>query len=130
MGFPLRLFFMEIFCGHSRKGMIMEERLTDIGERLRSIRKERGYKQEVFAEMIGCSSVTVSRWENGQCTMKIGELAKVAECLGISADYLLGIEKRENAIGDMMNGLCDSDKEIVIHTVRAMVESMKIYHKC
>lgn len=102
----------------------MEERITDVGKRIAKIREEKGYKQEVFAEMIQCSSVTVSRWETGLRAMKISDLIKIAECLKVSTDYLLGMEQMED-ITDMLAGLNDKEKRIVINTVKALVNAMK-----
>lgn len=124
MVFPLRLFSWKSFFVIPRKGMIMEERITDVGKRIAKIREEKGYKQEVFAEMIQCSSVTVSRWETGLRAMKISDLIKIAECLKVSTDYLLGMEQMED-ITDMLAGLNDKEKRIVINTVKALVNAMK-----
>lgn len=50
--------------------------------------------QAELAEKIGVSLVTITRWENpnsGRCPNTL-MLNKIAEALGISAGYLLGIE--------------------------------------
>ena len=104
--------------------MIMEKRIADVGERIAKIREERGYKQEAFAELIKCSPVTVCRWETGQRAMKISELIKIAECLNVSADYLLGLGQKEDIIG-MFDVLNNRDRRIVINTVKDMVDTMK-----
>ena len=46
-----------------QKGMIMERRKIEIGERLRQEREKAGYSQEAFAERLNCCAVTVSRWD-------------------------------------------------------------------
>ena len=102
----------------------MEERLKEVGKRIAEIRKAKGYKQEVFAELLQCSPVTVSRWETGLRDIRISDLIKIAECLNISADYLLGIEQRED-ITDMFVGLNDKEKRIVINTVKVMITEIK-----
>ena len=102
----------------------MEERLKEVGKRIAEARKEKGYKQEIFAELVQCSPVTVSRWETGFRDIRISDLIKIAESLNISADYLLGIEQRED-ITDMLVGLSDKEKRIVISTVKVMITEMK-----
>lgn len=37
----------------------------NLGERLSSLRRERGYTQEQFAELMGVSRQAVSKWESG-----------------------------------------------------------------
>lgn len=44
-----------------RKGMIMERRKIEIGERLRREREKAGYSQEAFTEILDCCAVTISR---------------------------------------------------------------------
>lgn len=63
----------------------------EAGERLTRIREEQGYSQEWMAEKVGCSVITISRWENGHTQMKAKDISKVCTVLGISADYLLGL---------------------------------------
>ena len=102
----------------------MEKRIVEIGKRIAKVREERGYKQEVFAELIRCSPVTISRWETGLRAMKISDLIKIAECLNVSADYLLGMEQKEDIAG-ILAGLSDKEKEVVRNTLKAMVDTMK-----
>ena len=44
---------------------IVRDFLMGISVRIRALRKARGMKQEDFAEALGMSVQTVSRWENG-----------------------------------------------------------------
>ena len=124
MGFPLRLFSWKSFFVIPRKGMIMEKRIMEIGKRIAKVREERGYKQEVFAELIQCSPVTISRWETGLRAMKISDLIKIAETLDVSADYLLGMKQKED-IASILVGLSDKENKIVRNTLKAMVDTMK-----
>lgn len=108
-----------------RKGMIMERRMIEIGERLSKAREEAGYSQEAFAEKIGCCAITISRWENGHTPMKALDIIKITETLNISADYLLGIERVETTLEDMISNLSFSNREIVMSTLKAMISTMK-----
>lgn len=108
-----------------RKGMIMERRMIEIGERLKKAREEAGYSQEAFAEKIDCCAITISRWENGHTPMKAMDIIKMVETLNISADYLLGTENVEVAIEDMISNLSFSNRQIVMNTLKAMISTMK-----
>lgn len=103
----------------------MERRMIKVGERLRKAREDAGYSQELLAEKICCSAITVSRWENGHTSMKTIDIICVVEVLGVSADYLLGIERGEEQIEDMILSLSVFNREIVINTLKAMISAMK-----
>lgn len=68
-----------------------------IGERIRSLRKSQGYNREEFAEMVGISNTFLVDIENGSKGMSMYTLASVAECLHVSADYILWGEKKRDA---------------------------------
>lgn len=63
--------------------------LKDIGKRLASIRKAKGYTQEQLAHLTGLSIKMLSAAENGQKAMRLENIIKICECLSISTDYLL-----------------------------------------
>ena len=55
-----------------------------------NIKKYRGtMKQTDFAEQLGVTSVTVSRWETGQNVPNGEMLQKMAQVLGVSVDKLM-----------------------------------------
>lgn len=103
----------------------MEIRMIEIGERLKKAREKVGYSQEAFAEKIGCCAITISRWENGHTPMKAVDIIKITEALNISADYLLGIKREEVTLEDMIRNLDFSEQQIVINTIKAMINTMK-----
>lgn len=63
--------------------------LKDIGKRLTSARKTKGYTQEKLANLTGLSIKMFSAAENGHKAMRPENIIKICECLSISADYLL-----------------------------------------
>lgn len=111
----------------------MKERLQEVGENLMRARVKAGLKQETLAEMLDCTAITLSRWENGHNAMKANDIIQVVELLGISVDELLGVrnstitdEDFENMdLCDMVKGLDVVNRRIVEKTVRAMVRAMK-----
>ena len=47
--------------------------------------------QQTFADMVGVSKSTVSRWERGELMPYGTELIKMREVCGCSIDWLLGV---------------------------------------
>ena len=66
-------------------------------QRLAKTRKERGLNQEQLAKMAGTTQQNISRYENGTRDPKANTLAKMAQALGVSISYLLGITEDEQA---------------------------------
>lgn len=52
-----------------------------VGGNIKRIRKEAGYRQGQFAKMIGITSTTLSKMENGESDIKIGLLSDMAKVL-------------------------------------------------
>ena len=60
-----------------------------ISEKILNLRKDRGLSQEAFAEMLGVSRQSVSRWESGTAVPDIDKILLLSELFGVSTDYLL-----------------------------------------
>lgn len=68
-----------------------------IGERIRELRKHRGFTQRELAEKIGCAQTTVANWENIPTRSPDKEvMGKVAEIFNVTVDYLFGVEPFDN----------------------------------
>jgi transcriptional regulator with XRE-family HTH domain len=65
---------------------------TALPARIRRARKDRGLTQVTLAASLGTSQGVVSAWETGERTPTVEGLASLATTLGVSADWLLGIE--------------------------------------
>jgi transcriptional regulator with XRE-family HTH domain len=82
-----------IIC-YSQKGEIQME----FGERLQSLRKDKGYSQERIAEELGVSRQSVSKWERGETFPEMDKVVTLSNILGVSTDFLLkGEEEKEPA---------------------------------
>ncbi|MGQ7625744.1 helix-turn-helix transcriptional regulator [Streptococcus suis] len=77
--------------------------------RLRQLRKENNYSQEDIAKAVNISVKTVSRWENGETTIKQDKAQELADYFGVSVGQLLGYEAYQEIEDEAMN----SYKEIV-----------------
>ena len=66
-------------------------------ERLRNLRTQSGKNQDEVAEECGISRIALARYEGGQRMPKINILAKLAECYGVTVDYLMGRDEPTTA---------------------------------
>ena len=61
-------------------------------QRLKELRKLRGLSQAALSQLLGVSQQAVGKWETGRSTPDPQTVAAIAAELGVSADYLLGVE--------------------------------------
>lgn len=66
--------------------------LHDFGEKFASIRKERGFTQEVLAIRLGVTPQAISKWERGNSYPDMDLFCTIAQVLDCSTDYLLSVE--------------------------------------
>ncbi|MBR5365999.1 MAG: helix-turn-helix domain-containing protein [Clostridia bacterium] len=71
-------------------------------ERIRTLRRKSGKTQEELADILGVSSQAVSRWESGGGYPDTETLPRLANCFGVSIDYLFGYEgDRERRVREL-----------------------------
>ena len=77
----------------------------NIGETIRRLRKEKDITQEEFAEVLGVSCQSVSRWENNSCYPDIELIPVISAFLGISTDKLMGVDEiaEKTAVDSYLN---------------------------
>lgn len=102
-----------------------------IGQRIRKIRKAKGYSQENLAEMVDVSVTHISHIETGNTKMSFELVEKIADNLNVSLDYLAhDVEKEDNAyskqIADMIVTCSDAQKRVIFDTIKAMVNSFEV----
>ena len=74
-----------------------------LGEKIKSLRKQKNISQEVFANYLGVSFQAVSKWENGNTMPDVTMIPAIASFFGVSTDELfdfnlLDMEKQVDAI--------------------------------
>ena len=67
----------------------------NISEKILKLRKEKGLSQETFAEKLGVSRQSVSKWESGGSLPDIDKIIAMSKFFGVSTDYLLKDETAE-----------------------------------
>lgn len=72
-----------------------------LNENIKNLRLAKNMSQVELAKSLGVSKQSVSNWENDNIQPSIEMLVKIAKCLNVSTDYLLGIcsEKVIDATG-------------------------------
>ncbi|MBO4600751.1 MAG: helix-turn-helix transcriptional regulator [Bacilli bacterium] len=60
------------------------------GDRLRTLRINKGLNQHTLADMLGVSKSLISCYENGKRKPTIENIIAFMEIFGVSSDYLLG----------------------------------------
>ncbi len=77
----------------SQKRGIMQK-LEDFGKRVSECRQNLNMTQEMLAGRIGVTPQALSKWERGLSYPDIPLLTQLCQVLDISADYLLGVDKK------------------------------------
>lgn len=69
-----------------------------IGARVAKARKLRGLTQEQLAAKLGVHAITLGRWEQGTHEFGIVDLTRICNALGVSPNYLLCWDDREESL--------------------------------
>lgn len=107
-----------------------------LGDRIKELRKERGWSQDELAAKAGSDARGISRYENGRITPSLDALVRIAEALNVSLDHLAidDIPRRplhapENILGDRLAGIAeldDADLASLLNVVDALVAKKRI----
>ncbi|MCJ7843116.1 helix-turn-helix domain-containing protein [Lederbergia sp. NSJ-179] len=62
-----------------------------LGERLRDLRVENGYKQVDLAKLLNVTTTAYGYYEQGRNEPSLESIIKIANFYKVSADYLLGL---------------------------------------
>lgn len=84
------------------------------GQRIQKLRSDASLSQEAFANMIGVSRQSVSKWEADKAFPEVDKLAVIARQFGVSCDWLItGEEILEEDISDSTKNTADDIGEVV-----------------
>ena len=67
--------------------------MENLGEKLKSLRIDRGWTQSKMGELLSVSQDTVSLWERNKSLPDLGAVVRICSKCGVSADWLLGLEE-------------------------------------
>ena len=95
-----------------------------IGARIRSKRESLGMTQQELAEMVNVTRNTISRYENGETEVGVITLNNIADALSVTVLWLLFGFDYENDIYNNLLKLTERDRQIVVDTIMAQINSM------
>ena len=99
--------------------------MVEVGQRITERRKRLGLTQEALAEKADVTTQFVSYAESGKRAMRPENLLKMANALGVSADYLLTgqiIDKDMLLLSDKLRALSPSQFRIVERVIDDCIE--------
>lgn len=73
-----------------------EYKFSEFGNRIKMLREQKNIKQGQFADKIGITRQSMSNYESGKHSPDIDVIIKMADCLGCSTDYLMGLTEHSN----------------------------------
>lgn len=94
----------------------MENQLILRIDRLRELRERLGWSQRELARRCGLGESFINRYESGISDPSAANIKLIAEALGISADYLLGLSDEPR--GQMGDGQLTDDERAVLDAYR------------
>lgn len=95
--------------------------LTLLGNRIRIAREKKGITQETLAERVNISPSHISVIERGVKTARIDTVARIANELDVSADYLLQDlvkRSRESQLLSSIMDLPETDRNRLLNVVK------------
>ena len=103
-----------------------------VGKRIKELRKERGYTQEVLAEIAGLSVDHISHIETGNTKMSLNVLVKIANAFRVSTDKLLYdslYQSKEHLTDDIAAVFEDASSDeayVILQAAKAIKQSMRV----
>ncbi len=85
-------------------------------DRLQALREQRGLSQRELARLCGLSFTQIHKYENNQTDPTSVSLTLMAEHLGVSTDYLLGLT--DDPRGHVGDDTLDKDEQSLLNTYR------------
>ena len=98
--------------------------LEKIGARIRNKRESLGMTQQELADMVNVTRNTISRYENGETEVGVITLNNIADALSVTVLWLLFGFDYENDIYNNLLKLTERDRQIVVDTIMAQINSM------
>lgn len=72
-----------------------------LGERISTIRKEKGLSQEAFGNELNVTRQTVSKWELDQAYPEVNKLIEISKKYNVSIEWLIGNQENRNSSDDL-----------------------------
>ncbi len=109
------------------------------GEKLRELRRKRGWSQDKLGEEVGVHGRHIGKYESGRALPNAEAIVNIAKKLEVSIDYLLindlqGAQKSDMPLHDRellqkfkaLEGMPEKDKEVIISLIDAYIKKQQI----
>ena len=98
-----------------------------IGTFLKELRKEKGITQEQFAEHLGTSGRTISRWETGNNMPDISLLIEIAEFFDVSIPEIINGERKSESMNKESKEVAETLSEYATAEKEKMIKDIRTY---
>lgn len=103
------------------------------GNRLLTLRKQRGWAQPELGKQVGTSGAIIGRYERGEITPSIEVAKKLADAFGVTLDYLVGDKEVPNILQDQamlvrwreIDALEPTERERILSVMDSLVRDAK-----
>ena len=89
--------------------------MDNIGELIKSVRKQKGYTQKQLAEKAGVSNNSLIRYENGETSPSIQVLQQIANALDVYATAFVPASRLYDYEGNYTAALCERFAHYLMH---------------
>lgn len=102
--------------------------LKKIGKRIQKLRKQKGYTQLTFSEIVSLSNNYISQIESGTRSPRLDKLALIINALECSADDVFmdvidcGYKVKASRLSEKMDGLSEEQREKVFAVIDVLTD--------
>lgn len=122
--------------GYKRNIFLKDGEKMILCERMKQLRKEKGWKQGDLADKIGSDARQISRYENRRVTPSLDAIVKIALAFDVTIDYLLiedcpraPLKTSDPELMDRLqniHSLSEEDKNSLFHILDALLTKNKV----
>lgn len=104
-----------------------------IGDKILSLRKDKGWSQQTLAKKIGTSGPIIGRYERGEMVPSVEVAKKLADTFDITLDYLVDDSGKLTEIKDRailerileIEKLDQEDRKTIVHVIDSLLRDAK-----
>ncbi len=113
--------------------------MATFGEKLRQLRKERGWTQDKLGEEVGVHGRHIGKYESGRAMPNAEAIIRIAKILAVSIDFLLMNDFQESQQADILfqdqellskfkavEDMSEKDKEVILSLLDAYIKKQQI----
>ncbi|MBN2047822.1 MAG: helix-turn-helix transcriptional regulator [Anaerolineaceae bacterium] len=101
----------------------------DIVDRIKRVRKERGYTQQDLADFVQKTGSNISEMERGKVQVNASDLHDIAKALGKPIEFFYGYESDDPLFDDLKELLREETPEARRNTLYSVNLSLSMKHK-